>query len=76
MIEKQRDCVHNYPEAVVILTLRMVEEDFPDLPELEAFHIELVVQVGVVGYVEERPQLGVGSLFGSAALGAVDTHEQ
>ena len=49
------------PEAVVMRSLGMVEQYLPGLPELEALHIELVEQVGVVGYLEERPQLGVGS---------------
>jgi len=30
------------PEAVVMRSLGMVEQDFPGLPELEALHIELV----------------------------------
>jgi len=30
------------PEAVVMRSLRMIEQDFPGLPELEALHIELM----------------------------------
>lgn len=64
------------PESVDVCSLGIVEEKLPGLTELETLHIELIEQVRVVGYVEEGPQLGCGSLSGSAALGAVDTHEQ
>jgi len=44
------------PEAVVVGALGMVEENLPGFSELVAFDIELVVEVGVVGYVEDGPE--------------------
>ena len=46
------DCEGNGPEAVIVRSLRVVEQDLPRLPELVAFYIELVVEVYVEGYVK------------------------
>jgi len=48
----------------------VVEEDFPCLPEFVALHIELVEEVGVEGYVEERLKGVWVAFLAAAALGA------
>jgi len=49
--------------------LGVVEEDLPSLAEFVSFDVELVVEVGVEGYVEDGPEADDVPLVAAAALG-------
>jgi len=68
------DCEGDGPEAVVMGALGVAEAKFAGFSEFGSFGVELGVEVGVVGYVEEVPQFSVGSLFDLAALGSGGAH--
>jgi hypothetical protein len=40
------------PESVVVSALGVTEAEFTSFTELESFSVELVVEVGVIGYME------------------------